>query len=231
MLKQKIGAVNVTGVQFIKGGQVDGNLAAINFQYTDLNSSIPSSLIEGCSFSETRGQCIYIGNSKNISIVNNVITQCEKYGVALFDKADHVKVDDNLLAGIRMKASVKAGKQYEYTAAISTEKAKPGMVVSVKNNVAQGVEGIAYLITGVDCDDRENQYFVNNTAGSAEGGMVPINNGTGCYHYGNLFAYRCDVGVISQFAAGSIHTENITLAENKLNAKMQFAHPTVYDVS
>lgn len=105
------------------------------------------------------------------------------------------------------------------------------MVLSVKNNVVQGVEGIAYLVTGVDCDDSKNQYFVNNTAGSAEGGMVPINNGTGCYHYGNLFAYRCDVGVISQFAAGSIHAENITLAENKLNAKMQFAHETVYDVS
>jgi len=74
LMKQKIGAVNVTGVQFIKGGQVDGNLAAINFQYTDLNASIPSSLIEGCSFSETRGQCIYIGNSKNISVLNNVIT-------------------------------------------------------------------------------------------------------------------------------------------------------------
>lgn len=151
--------------------------------------------------------------------------------MALFDKTNHIKVEDNLLAGIRMKASVKAGKAYEYTAAISTEKAQPGMVVSVRNNVAQGVEGIAYLITGVNCDDRLNQYFVNNTAGSAEGGMVPINNGTGCYHYGNLFAYRCNVGVISQFAADSIHTENITLAENKLNAKMQFAHATVYDVS
>lgn len=83
----------------------------------------------------------------------------------------------------------------------------------------------------MDCADRANQYFVNNTAGSSEGGMVPINNGTGCYHYGNLFAYRCNVGVISQFAAKSIHTENITLAENILNAKMQFAHATDYDVS
>lgn len=93
------------------------------------------------------------------------------------------------------------------------------------------MEGIAYLITGVDCNDRANQYFQNNTAGSSEGGMVPINNGTACYHYGGLFAYRCKVGVISQFAAQSIHTENITLAENGLNAKMQFAHETKYDVS
>lgn len=49
---------------------------------------------------------------------------------------------------------------------------------------------------------------------------MPINNGTGCYHYGNLFAYRCGTGVISQFSADSINVENITLAENKLNAKM-----------
>lgn len=72
---------------------------------------------------------------------------------------------------------------------------------------------------------------MNNTVGSAEGGMVPTNNGTGCYNYGNLFAYRCTVGVISQFPADSINVENITLAENKLNARMQFAHSIVYDVS
>lgn len=82
------------------------------------------------------------------------------------------------------------------------------------------MKGIAYLITGVDCNDRQNQYFVNNTAGSSDGGMVPINNGTGCYHYGNLFAYRCQIGVVSQFAAESIHVENITFAENRLNGKM-----------
>jgi hypothetical protein len=61
--------------------------------------------------------------------------------------------------------------------------------------------------------------------------MIPVNNGTGCYTFGNLFAYRCGTGVISQFTAASLIADNITLAENKLNAKMQFAHDTVYDVS
>lgn len=60
--------------------------------------------------------------------------------------------------------------------------------------------------------------------------MVPLNNGTGCYTFGNFFGYKCKVGVISQFEAGSLIADRISLAENNLNAKMQFAHPTVYDV-
>lgn len=60
----------------------------------------PASKVTGCSFHQSRGMCIYLTNSRNVTIQNNVITRCAKYGVALFDKNNMVYVDDNLLAGI-----------------------------------------------------------------------------------------------------------------------------------
>lgn len=73
----------------------------------------------------------------------------------------------------------------------------------------------------------------NNTAGSSEGGMLPMNNGTSaCYTFGNQFyAYRCDVGVVCQFETESLIADKLSLAENNLNMKIQFAHKFSWDIS
>ena len=175
--------------------------------------------------------CIYTKMSSNISIVNNVFTECRKYGVAAFDSANLVTIKSNLFTGLKMRPSIKNTGKYDYVAAISVETASPNMQLLVRDNLAQGIEGIGYLLAGVSCADQPKQYMINNTVGSAEGGMVPINNGTGCFTFGNLFAYNCNTGIITQFNAKSLIADNITLADNKLNMKIQFAHAFSKDVS
>lgn len=79
--------------------------------------------------------CIYMTNSRNVTIQNNVITRCQKYGVAVFDKNNFITVNDNLVAGVQMWADARSAGSYVYTAGISSEVANIGMVLSMRNNV------------------------------------------------------------------------------------------------
>lgn len=83
-IKMKMGAMNATGVQFTAGGQAVSKLAAVNFQWTNVSPWNPASKLTGCSFHRTRGMCVYMSNSRNVTINNNVVTKCQKYGISIF---------------------------------------------------------------------------------------------------------------------------------------------------
>lgn len=135
-------------------GQKDTIRAAINFQYTDLNDTIPGSSLAHSTFKLSKGICFYTKLAKNITVVENIFTECEKYGVAVFDKTNHVTVNGNLFTGIKMRATIRLAGSYDYTAALSTETTNDNMQLEVRDNIAQGVEGIGYLVTGVKCEDQ-----------------------------------------------------------------------------
>lgn len=107
-LKMKMGAINATGVQFTAGGQANTKLAALNFQYTEVSKWNPASKVTGCSFHQTRGMCVYLSNSRNVTINNNVVTRCQKYGISIWENNDIVHVNNNLVAGVSMWGATRA---------------------------------------------------------------------------------------------------------------------------
>lgn len=134
--KIRIGFASLIAVQFINAGQEDSFNAAVNFQYTDLNATIPETRILHSTFDRPMGMCIYTKFSKNITVIDNILTGCHKYGVAAFETVTMVKINNNLITGMKIRPSVKKLGNYEYTAGISVEAAQPGMQVEVRDNVA-----------------------------------------------------------------------------------------------
>lgn len=119
--KVRIGWATLQAVQFINAGQQDSYNAAVNFQYTDLNATIPETQIHHSTFTTSLGMCVYSKFSKNISIIDNIFTECRKYGVAAFETVTLVKINNNLFTGIKMRPTIKATGGYDYTAALSLE--------------------------------------------------------------------------------------------------------------
>jgi hypothetical protein len=121
--KIRVGWATLQAVQFINAGQQDSFNAAVNFQYTDLNATIPMTSILHSTFQTSMGMCVYSRFSKNITIFDNIFTECHKYGVAAFETVDLVKINNNLFTGVKIRPSIKNMGKYDYTAAISLENA------------------------------------------------------------------------------------------------------------
>ena len=77
--KMRIGNVNLDGVQFVDGGQLDTLNAPLTFINT-VNGNYTSS-ITSSSFLNCKADCIYIQNGQNITIDNNVFYNAWVIGV------------------------------------------------------------------------------------------------------------------------------------------------------
>ena len=83
------------------------NNSAIGFQYTNINGTNNKSLIYKSTFLNSKGMCIFIGNSMNITVDSNVFTGCRKYGVAAFLNTNYIKINNNLFTGLIMRPKLK----------------------------------------------------------------------------------------------------------------------------
>jgi hypothetical protein len=75
---QLMGSTQLSGVQIQNGGQLNTINAPLTF-INVINSSVVSS-VTGTSFLNCKANCIYVQNSRNISITNNVLYEIWTYG-------------------------------------------------------------------------------------------------------------------------------------------------------
>jgi hypothetical protein len=102
----RIGNVNLDGVEFANGGQLDTLNAPLTFINTvdgNFTSSITSS-----SFVNCKADCIYIQNGRNITIDNNVFYNAWVIAV----EANNVKgvtITNNLIIGVYSRPTLPEG--------------------------------------------------------------------------------------------------------------------------
>ena len=84
----------------------------------------------------TKGSCIYVSESKNVHMVNNVISNCNTYGIAAFDKTKSITINNNYISTIINSYPI-TGDTYQVVAGIDFNKFTSKY--SVKNNIVVGV--------------------------------------------------------------------------------------------
>jgi parallel beta-helix repeat protein len=94
----RVGNVQLIGVSFINGGQVDTMNSALVFMNV-LNANI-SSYVTGTSFIGCQANCILIQNSRNITITNNVLYNAWVFGVQAFS-VKYFTFNNNLIIGVQ----------------------------------------------------------------------------------------------------------------------------------
>jgi hypothetical protein len=99
----RIGSVQLNGVQFISGGQLDTLNAPLYF-LNSLNGNYSSS-ITNTSFLHCKADCIYIQNSQNISIDSNVFYDAWVIAVEA-DNVLSVNITNNLIIGVDERPTV-----------------------------------------------------------------------------------------------------------------------------
>jgi hypothetical protein len=93
----RIGSVQLSGVQFVSGGQLDTLNAPLYF-LNSINGNYTSS-ITGTSFLNCKADCIYIQNSHNITINNNVFYKAWVIAIEA-DVVLGVTITNNLIIGV-----------------------------------------------------------------------------------------------------------------------------------
>ena len=102
----RVGSINLDGVQFADGGQLDTLNAPLTFINTAKANS-PSS-ITSCSFLNCKADCIYIQNGRNINIDSNF------FYIAWFIAVEantvlSVNVTNNLIIGVSSRPTMPEG--------------------------------------------------------------------------------------------------------------------------
>lgn len=83
----------------------------------------------------------------------------------------------------------------------------------VANNVAQGINGAAFIFPGTDCEKETG--FLHNSAGSSIVGWLVSVNSTSCLNLSHFTAYRSQNGVMEYLSVDRVRASYLILAENK----------------
>jgi hypothetical protein len=92
------GTVQLVGVQFQDGGQLDSPNPPLMFYKN--NNNISKSLVTASSFINCKAKCISISNSKNITIDGNVFYQAWLIGIEALTFGTTI-IANNLIIGVR----------------------------------------------------------------------------------------------------------------------------------
>lgn len=91
------GSVQLNGVQFQDGGQLDSLNAPLVFLNNPNN--ISTSLVTATSFVNCKAHCIYVQNAKNITIDTNVFYNAWVMGIEALS-ANNINITNNLIIGV-----------------------------------------------------------------------------------------------------------------------------------
>lgn len=165
----RIGSTQLSGVQFSDGGQLDTLNAPLTFM-NNINSTITST-ITGSSFTNCKANCIYIYNSQNVTVDNNVFYNAWVIAVEA-DFVLSVVITNNLIIGVNERPTVGYGSELVSGIALyqPVNPATDGILVT--NNTVLGSQMHGFAFSHIRCSDLENNPFANNTVGSTNVGFV-----------------------------------------------------------
>ena len=99
----KNGYGKIFGVEFDHCGQYDTTYAGLRIENTgeDTNASIPLTEVQGSSFHNCGGFCIFIDDISNATINNNVLFWARKFIVYVEDTISNYTFSNNFMVGAR----------------------------------------------------------------------------------------------------------------------------------
>ena len=188
----RVGAAKVSGVEFYKGGQYDSMKYGLVF--LNSNSGNYTSVLSDNSFHNCQAGCLYIKNSHNISLTNNIFYKGYQYLVQT-NTIQYVTFDSNLMIGVMEKYTLLPG--YELVACIFVETSVlSSQKVSIKENYCIGSPRHGFAVPLQACGDFEANPVANNTAGSCDIGHILNTNGAQCQSFSYAKAFACNIGQI-----------------------------------
>ncbi len=208
------GKMVISGVEFIKGGQMDtqeAGLFALNIRKNTTRTIITKS-----SFHDCQDFCMRFKNTFDHEVTNNVIFYGRKYLVYAL-KMYNFTFTNNLMVGVLKRDSTVFD---DLMACFSSYDPVNTTIdnITVTDNLCQGSEGHGYCVSDVRCEDIENYPFRFNTAGSCEIGWLLSNGNSSCLGSKGLMAYSTKIGQIMNPRASMSMFKNFIMADNNRSA-------------
>ena len=142
------GSVQLNGVQFQDGGQSD----TLNAPLVFLNNpnSISTSVVTATSFINCKARCIFVKNSRNISIDNNVLYNAWVMGIEALTSND-INITSNIIIGVYDRPTLPPGS--ELVACLSTYQyiSPTTRKILVKDNYCLGSSQHGFAFPFVAC--------------------------------------------------------------------------------
>lgn len=191
----RIGSVNLKGVQFNNGGQLDSYDASLRF----LNVlGGKTSTVSATSFMTCYHRCLHIESSENIDFLNNVLYNSHQYSVQM-KSIKSLNFKNNLMVGVIDRPSVTVGFELSACLFVETSVATTDKV-AVKDNYCLGSKHHGFAVPlspcGVVATEYENNPFANNTAGATKIGFILNTNGQSCQTFSYAKAFGTQIGQI-----------------------------------
>lgn len=191
----RVGSVNLHGVQFLNGGQLDSLNSPLVFLNT-INGNYTST-VSGSTFVNCKANCITLNFANNVTITNNVLFNAWVFGVQASDMKSF-SFTNNLIIGVEGKPTIAAGG--ELVACFATLHYINPVTdrVTIKNNYCSGSQAHGFAVPHTKCTELETNPTANNTVGSAAIGFIINTIGSEqCQGYSYAKAFACRIGQIS----------------------------------
>jgi len=143
-----IGNAQLTGVQFLNGGQLDTYNSPLKFLNT-FTSTIRSN-IKDSSFINCKANCVKIDNAKSITMTGNVLYNVWVIGIQADSVAD-ISISNNVIIGVSGRSSMPEGTDLTACMAVVNYPSPTDKVI-VRNNYCQGSTQHGYAFTFVKCN-------------------------------------------------------------------------------
>lgn len=192
--KTWVGNAEMSGVQIEDGGQMDTVKSPLKF--LNVRNGAYKSSITDTSFLGCRANCIYIENSEQISITNNVFYDVWVHGIETHSIND-LTISNNIFMGITYRPTVHSTTDVVACVAVFTYPDPKTAKVKVRDNFCQGSSKHGFAFTFVKCGETETNPFANNTAGSCQIGLILNSCGQQCQEFSYAKAYACSIGQIT----------------------------------
>jgi hypothetical protein len=208
----RVGAAQVSGVQFKSGGQLEtlnAPLTFINSRSGNYTSTLTQNAFVGCSAS-----CVYIKNSHNITFTRNILYSAYVFG-AQITLPQYLTFSSNLIVGVTGKPTIPEGT--ELTACLYyVEKVPLTAKVSVKDNYCLGSTQHGFAVPFASCGDFEANPIANNTAGATKIGFIINTIDEQCQAFSYAKAFASQIGQIcGPPGISSIRFDHFLMADNQ----------------
>lgn len=145
----RVGSVNLVGVEIMNGGQYDTTASAL--QFLNVMNGNYSSLIKDTSFVNCRDYCVNIDNIMNVTLDNNVFYNGRVFGVKAVTLKNFL-FTNNLIIGIIDRPSMAQGTELVACFATFDYVDPTTDNVAINNNFCLGSEGHGFAFPHIQCD-------------------------------------------------------------------------------
>jgi len=98
-------------VEFVNMGQKDTELAGLDFRYNEYTDAdeesviVKNSIVTNSAFHTCGGFCAGFEHVKGVSLINNVLYNCERHLINIY-KSHMLTITDNALIGARKRDDI-----------------------------------------------------------------------------------------------------------------------------